>query len=307
MLVETRRFRDGDPEWPVSPAVRHVAQFDWMDFLAEATMSNPQGWPEMVSHRVVNVKSDPWYGTNDFPDAVTLARYGWSDGAGLIHRFTEATYDKVSSLVILPEIRYSEVPGMDVDIERYLEGEPQCWRDVRDISREGPGRAVRVVFNLSASAAVAPRVLMARGAAVAALVQLLELSGVRTEMVVGFCTQNSMCGAEVYVTLKHADEAVDPSTLAFGICHPAMSRRLMLSVIEKFPKQVRDSLEIRSYGDYGWPGELSNRGDLYIGNAVTGDIRWANEEVATQWVVKMLAESGVSLKDDAQEYLEVTK
>lgn len=301
------------PEVFLTPLERHVVEMEWFELLQTSMGDTKVDWSrksdgftaERVSHKFVDCVKDPWYGTNSHADAVDLARYGWVEGAQLLERFSDAAYENLASLVILPTIRYAEVPGMDVDIERYLEGEPACWRETVDVSHEGPGRAVRLVYNLAASAAVATRTLMAKGAAVAGLVSLLELSGQRTEVIVTYVVDVGSKAFELNVKLKAADETADPSALAFGLAHPAMGRRLMLAVLESLPEEIRTGTQLSPGSTYGYPGEASDQGDIYIGSSTYGDVRWKDEQSAARWVVKMLAEQGVSLKDDAGEYLEV--
>ncbi|HEY6009044.1 MAG TPA: hypothetical protein VIU40_12035, partial [Geobacteraceae bacterium] len=187
-----------------------------------------------------------------------------------------------------------------VDVSRYLEGEPECWYDYDEEIVEGFSRNIlRVVYNCSASAGIAPRTLMAKGAAVAALVALMEYSGRGVQLDIADCFVGGAT-TEFYVTVKRADEDLDVLTIAYAIAHPATARRLMFSVAEQLPSDIRKKLGITPEGSYGYPGEVHDQGDVYIGGSVTGDVRWKDELSAMKWVIRTLKEQGIALKDEAE-------
>lgn len=156
-----------------------LAYDSWSAFIdhaehGKATVSKPRSHREVWEEMPLS-----WYGGASRPVAFSLARDGWPEGEDYIKPLTLALVDKVSSLIERPVYIY-DVEGHGIDVARYVDGEPECWlrQDVR--ITEGPGRRiVRIVANGFASCGIEPDVIRAKGAAVAALAELLELAGVR--------------------------------------------------------------------------------------------------------------------------------
>ena len=233
------------------------------------------------------VRDDDWYGTPDFPAALNLALNGWTDAETKARTLSSVLFNKVSSLVE-HDYPVSDIEGVDIEMGAYTRGEPECWTRFEKVMEEGEGKIARIVFNGFFSAGINHDVIIARGAAVAALVDLLEYSGTRCE-VIYHCPFNDPIHFRTLI--KSADQPLDLSRLMFAVGHPSMFRRIMFSALEHNPE--RESLSL-----YGLPYELheSQRGDVYLGCAGFPDVQWKDTESAQAWIIAELKSQGVDVK-----------
>lgn len=195
---------------------------------------------------------------------------GWPDGAAKIRQYTDRWTPQLASLVALPQYT-PDVVGEYFDVGVLMTGEPEHWyaREDSPAAVAGGGTVHRIVVNLSASASIDASALIRRGAAVAALVAALELSGASTEVIV--CAPIEGYGAEastlvVALELKHPGDALDIDRLALLAVHPAGLRRIWFALWEGLlTDKQRDIYDIRASGGYGRPTDLpaAERGDVY--------------------------------------------
>jgi len=155
-------------------------------------------------------------------------------------------------------------------------------------TRHAKGRVVRVLVNISAASEVSPEAIKRRGAAVLALVDMLQNRGLRVE-VLGTFTNVKAGVLEYRWTVKAANANASLATLAFGLAHPSMLRRIVFSMMECEPAQIRQAFNIRQGGGYGTPGDsqygatVRDQGGIYL-PALTMDGVWTSDETAREWV-----------------------
>jgi hypothetical protein len=273
--------------------------YTWGEYLKFA-MDAPNETEYDSSRKTGGYYGKGWSGTDTWEEALKLAIDGWHDGECKANGVAAPILDKLSSLVERQEIVY-DVEGMGLDVAAYLKGEPECWQKIETHTVDGTGtRQLRVVYNSAASCGVSAEVLNAKGATVAALVQLLEFAGNRVEL-----WDLAMCSGgwdrkkpvyEARVLVKAADQELDMGRVIFALAHPANMRRLGFSV------QERNKEQAESLGSgYGCPVETlddkESRGDIYIGSSYYGEPQWTDTKQATDWVVKTLKEQGVKMLD----------
>lgn len=234
-------------------------------------------------------------GTATFGEAVKLAIEGWDEGTERVRQFRDALYASIASKIVRTEF-VPDVEGVAFDVGQLLTGEPEHWFRPEEVIEEAPGRVVRIVFNISASGGVSADVMIARGAATAALAELLEIAGNRCEVILAHAvTGLGLLRHESYVTIKRAENQVDSARLAFALAHPATLRRLSWSAREQEDDRVRKL--IGPGGSYGQPAPATERGDVYIGEALGGNAQWRDMDSAIQWVRDQLVKQGVILSD----------
>jgi hypothetical protein len=209
-----------------------VARFDsWEEFIAAAEVrsygGSDSGHTKGNSH---------FYGTDSLPEAASLARKGWAEGAERVQAIRAEITASITAIVNarVQSIGY-DVAGDYVDIGRYLSGEPECFGTRID----DPGAAkpvVKVSVNTAVSCGVSQEAIFARGAAVLAAIDVIESTGKRVELwaVNGALSCDDRKTHETYVLVKSADQHLDCDRLAFALCHAATHRRLCFSVFEKY-------------------------------------------------------------------------
>lgn len=232
-------------------------------------------------------------GVSSFKEAMNLALTGWEEGANRSKKLADPLFDRVSSLIEKPEIVY-DVTGMQIDIGRYMDNEPECWQRYEYKIDQGDGtRIIKMFYNVSASAGITKEVIEAKGAVASVMIELLEYAGNRVELYVGDAGVGGNYKFENYVLLKKADQPLDMPRIAFAVSHPAMLRRLGFACIERIPLEWWNSFQ---YG-YGHPEEMTQKDeyDIYIGKSMLGAPQWTNEHEAQLWVIEQLKKQGIHL------------
>ncbi len=270
---------------------KHVLKvFDtWTDFVNFAEANANQLGP---SH----LNGDDFAGAS-FEEAIEYARIGWKHGVDQITMISTPIFKKISSRIPKRRIM-NDIVGGTVVVGRYLTGMPDHMMRYKQTkqTRYGKGKKnLHIVFNQSASGIIPPGVLQARGAAVAALSQLLEFAGFTVDVTLvsahrGFNFDKNLTW-QMRVPLKRSGAVFDVSRLAYGLSHPSCLRRLTFGAIEGSD----------DYQSLGAPMEISqwvNDGDLYIGAAIANakGEDWKSEEWAMNWIIDRIEEQGIELK-----------
>jgi hypothetical protein len=200
-----------------------------------------------------------------------------------------------------------DVEGAAFDVARYVEGEPEHWIKLEDSQLEAPHRHVRIVYNCAVSAGIGPDVIAARGAATAALVNLLEYAGHRVEVVVSDARgmhSNTPLTTKL-IRVKAYDQPLEPSRLAFAMVSPAMLRRILFAIDETMPEAYVSRVGCIEAA-YGTPCDVlpAERGEdcLYIGRALYGDVQWTEPAAALAWCVDTLKAQGIEVNMTAIEH-----
>lgn len=187
-----------------------------------------------------------------YDGAVQLLRGGWQEGM-----------DKASELLDALDIRTAKgnstewdygVSGPLVDIGEYMAGNPECLLEPIDIVGQG-NVYLSLYAGYAASCETDARVILARGVAIAALVDRLERIGIRIKLhaynaVDGY---GGVKGAFVF-HLKDYHHRLCLNDIMFGFAHPAMLRRITFAVYERSRHQ-----EIRkmTHCGYGMPSTMN--------------------------------------------------
>lgn len=235
-----------------------------------------------------------WSGTETFEEALKIAREGWPEGRNKALSLSSTLFDKISTLIEKPDLIY-DVEGNDYDLGLYLKGEPECWMKYQTQVVEGQGtKIIKLVFNTATSAGVSSRIMIAKGAAIAALTELLEYSGRRVELIE--CTRQST-ELEWYVPLKFADQPLDIDRIIFALAHPANYRRIGFSIMEQSEQMKKAGHTGDGWGGYGMPMNIDEHGgDIYIPCSLYGESQWESIENTKIWLLEQLHKQGVPIE-----------
>jgi hypothetical protein len=187
------------------------------------------------------------------------------------------------------------------DVGLVMTGQPEAWLQVVETEEECKGgKLVTIGLNCSVSAAVSASVIRQRGAAVMALVQLLEQAGRSVCVKVGIGLNGaddpsfSLCAS---VILKAFGEALDEDKLAFWLVCENAFRRCLFRLMESTP--IWKGLGAEVEGGYGkikrdWnPPET----DIALGSMTAfSETEWT-EAKARGWIEEQLKAQGVSLAE----------
>lgn len=284
--------------------IEYSKQFaNWTELLTFAT-TEPASVDHESSRRSASY-GDYFTNTKTWEDAVKLATFGWTGIGDAISNLSDSLVKHLSQYILIPETRYAQ-EGAILDVARWLDGEPEHWmiRDESESTNTG-NRVAHVVYNMSASAGVSTEAMKAKGAAIAALVRLLDFSGIRTELdvisVVGYSYYDGCDACEFRVHMKSASQDLDYDLMAFALAHPSMFRRIGFSILESFPKPLAEKYRFTERGHFSYPcdysSDLANKYNVYIGSSMAGEPYWQSTEDVQEWILKQLTKAGVNLKE----------
>lgn len=221
---------------------RWLRQFGSLYELTRYLETTPKVWRGNAARD--NRSTLGWDLGHGYDGALQRARDGWEEGVRNIDALVTAV--PLESHVTLG---YS-VAGDFPDVPRAVAGDP--FNMVRRGRDRTPKAIITIAVNIRISAAISAKSMTNYGAALVALVDRLETRGVRVELL-GLCATNRHDHIDwnrwaISWTIKHAEDPLDLSAVAFSLAHPGMFRRLGFAVMERSPKM--------DYG-YGIDGGIS--------------------------------------------------
>lgn len=220
-----------------------------------------------------------------------LAETGWREGAKKVDELSETISRRIQT-AMAPVLGYSY--GVDggawVDVGRYCSGEPEHF------AQFGGARARRpyeILTNITASCGIRSENIRRRGAAVLALIKILEARG--WSCGITLCVSLSG-GYELTCPVKHPGAVLDIDQLAFQATHPAMFRRLVFAVQEREPDAIRRKFGFNSEG-YGSiteaEAETIRKYDLHM--PVIGYSEFDSDQFVHDWVCKRVSDAEISI------------
>ena len=230
-----------------------------------------------------------WDLNTNLEEAIGLARHGWPEGMEKVETLVDAFYNQITNKARKPML-VSSVVGEAPNIGRYLAGHPQSMLRWHHPVKDARGKIVTILYNIAMSAGVRSYAIMQRGAAVCALTECLERSGKRCEVVLVDSNRatNGM-SSEQRVTIKRADQPMQLDQMVFALVHPASRRRVLWAVKEnweEFGKTIWDG-RTQPCEAKGW------QGDIYVGEALWGQVSWNDKQECEKWIRQQLVMQGV--------------
>lgn len=178
--------------------------------------------------------SNNWAGAT-FPEAVEYCRKGWDTDL-------QKTLDIVESAVSvieqeLPSTHFHTeygVEGCDVDVDRFLSGEPESMISYPLIETSRVGKVIALNASICYSSFFNTEQISARGRIICALVLALQRMNVSTELwAEAGCGRNGRSAVRVLV--KGANDVLDPEKIMFIYAHPAALRQIMFAAAHEIP------------------------------------------------------------------------
>jgi len=237
----------------------------------------------------------------DWRSCFHAALTGWPEGLARVKDLSEALLQKVGSAMLKETYSPSET-GLFFDVGLVLSGEPEAWLEVSQTEETAKGiKLVTIGLNCTVSCGIDARVIRERGAAVLALVQLLEQAGrsVCVKVGIGVDGRNGSkdCSLEASLTLKSFGEALDADKLAFWLVSEDAFRRCFFRVMEAAP--IWEGLGAKLGSGYGsvkqdWLPEGTEIG--LKGLRYGGGDDWT-ETKTEAWIKGQLKAQGVSITE----------
>jgi hypothetical protein len=161
--------------------------------------------------------------TRSMPEALRLAREGWSDGLGIT--------DKLDPPRSTRKRRLRTVAGGTVSVGRMLAGNPAHM--IRRARLPGH-RIITLYVECGMWRGITSWNAMLRAWLIIAMVDALEIEGYRCEIVavdVAMDDRNEHPGYQVAIHLKSAGDRLSFADLSFALGHPSLSRRMVFACV----------------------------------------------------------------------------
>lgn len=255
------------------------------------------GWQRCHQHY-----EDSWAGcTLDAAIELATGRAQWEQGLALYRRY-RAQFENLSQQVQPRQTRAWGIAGGCVDVGAFLASEPEHfirrdldWDHTEEVTS---GQVVRIVMNGAMSCSVNPDVIIRRGAALMALVDMLEQTGTRCEIVVTYAMDSTHTtdnenpksrhqSLELVVPVKRAADALCEGTVLYWMAHPSALRWITFGAEDEFSVDERDS--------YGYPAQTRLTSDISLAGLRTE--RSPSEREMLDWVREQLKAQGVRLEE----------
>lgn len=269
----------------------------WGAFVNQAEVTGHTSWQNARLDR-----DEEWAGTRTFEQALKLARDGWPEGEAKVRTLARRLEIRLINRIVREDVNY-DVEGMTFDVARYLNGEPEHWVCMEESTMQLHGqRHVKIMVCVSVSCGVDREVIIARGAALTALIELLEYAGQRVELWIADAQSNDVGRHpfyQRYTKVKAYDQPLDVARTAFALANPACQRRLGFSLMEQARPDVARKLSSRYGISVDVPEKEREDCSLYFGKMQGAtDVQWESPERAEAWILATLAAQGVVLRDE---------
>lgn len=238
-------------------------------------------------------------GTSSYGETVSRLRLGWSEGAKAAKAISQRLEIKqITGQRVKMMSRPSVAPlgGVNFHMANIITGAP-CPYVGRLKSKQhvASGKIVKLGVHIGATADVSVSRMEARGAAVVALVDILQTVGKSVDITV--CSAARARSDNKAVTLWHVKPAgmrLNLDQLAVALGCASAHRRINFALREHLTKGAD------AWGDYGttmpfngnYP-EIVAKFDVLIDSDAGGNVNWENEQTSIQWVANQLRSLGV--------------
>jgi len=236
----------------MTKAIRIDKTYTLSELIEAAQTTKPKGdW--INSNSSTKANDDNWQDCDTYDDAVTLLGSGWQEGLKSLDTAYMAIPE--STREIRPKtITRIGIAGSRPMIPLYVAGAPAHMETFTRELTAAP--VIRLVVPVVYSWMVKKTTVTAYGAAIAALVDSLESTGVSVE-VIGVWATKCRAGYKIRagrdtvkftITLKDAGQPLDMDSLSFALTNSSFVRRLMFRLMESYSETYNSF----AYG-YGLP------------------------------------------------------
>ncbi|GAA5169019.1 hypothetical protein GCM10023321_63960 [Pseudonocardia eucalypti] len=265
---------------------------DWADFLAAARA------PDSIDNGAGRHGRTAWAGAS-WERALQLATGGWFEILPEIEAQVSQLRARAGRLLRVSALRPSwDVTGGEVDIGAYLAGVPECMIDAAPEPMSTQGRVATFLIPAGYSADTPHHAVRNRGLALAALCCTVLATGHSVEIWSGFASWIGPRRHAAVAKVISAGEPLDLGRLIFATAHPAMLRRLWLSVWDSAEAPLAARMKRANYGSPSCacgPDDLPDQTTKpYIFPYLKAhDPQWRSLDTAVTWCLSTATELGL--------------
>lgn len=234
-----------------------------------------------------------WCGTASPQSARKLAIEGWHEPEVEALNIVDSAIEAVEAEHEMDGFsHYHDVSGCEVDVARYLSGEPESMIEYEPIPTPRVGRVITLCASVSMSASISNDVIKRRGFGISALAFALTRLGFAVELWADW-TSGSYSGDKVgqmRVLVKGLNDELDYAKILFAYAHPTMLRGLVHAAAHDFNASTRSAIGIGQY--YGVPSHPEQ--DLPEGTIYLPELKSShNVPTAPEMLLQHLRELGI--------------
>ena len=192
---------------------------------------------ELMSAFIDHVKDHPydsgdvnWTMTRNYAEALQVAHDGWTERRPQVDAVRSEIMGKITEVIDLEFVPTLDVCGSAIDMGEYMTGVPECMISFPMEERDTTERVVRIILDPGGHADISAEQLANRAAAIAALLEVLQLTGRSLEIWVASPVTAGRYSEHSPVVCAHkAGTEVDINAMMFFCGHPSFLRRLIFS------------------------------------------------------------------------------
>ncbi|ATL70742.1 hypothetical protein CRH09_35745 [Nocardia terpenica] len=214
--------------------------------------------PDVVHYRSSRMESKPhFYGASSMESLFPMALNGApSEGIEAMRIAIEKveTLERETDMPAFASLY--DVTGADVDVARYLSGEPENMINYQLVDTPRAGRIINLVVSVTTSHKTATSAIRERGIQIVALALAIEKIGFQVELWTdGLLSE--MPGvrpgrqARIRTRIKGPGEMMDPGRIVYAFTHASYFRGLGLAAMHLLPEPWHGPLRVG--GSYGRP------------------------------------------------------
>lgn len=284
---------------------REYTWTEWLDAAEKGEPDMPDTYKEPSTWTSGNDR-EHWLGDGSFADTFKAAsgdgyRRAIVDAEKLVaHIETDLGYAMVNDF----QATY-DVAGAEVDMGRFMAGEPECMVESLPMKVMRTGRVVKIAVPVCYPSTINAETVLARGAAVMALVNAFAMMQHPVEIYAttnihgNWSKRNGTDGKQTSprlsysVRVQDADQPLNMGRVMYALAHPTMLRHLSFAVEHTEDEKVRGYFGVG--GSYGHPSYECRIDDLNINveNAIIlpplmSNYGWSESE-SVAWITQQLA------------------
>lgn len=200
----------------------HYPRYDTMTEFIDKVRGNDYGGTDSYDAEFT--------GTPNYERALELAEDGWTEMRPTVDAVRESIMGSIAEVIDFESTVTLDLVGGAVDMGAFMAGEPEHMIAFPMDERDTMDRVVRIIMDPGGASGVPASQLAARAAAVAALLEIVQMSGRSLEVWVASPVKARNYQQHSPVICAHrAGTECDINAMMFFCGHPSMLRRLIFS------------------------------------------------------------------------------
>lgn len=247
---------------------------------------------------------DLWLGDGSFDETLRYAEgEGWQGAIPAAERLVAHIETDLGFAMVNDFVTTFDVAGSEVDMGRYMAGEPECMSESMPMKVMRTGRVIKIAVPVCYSSMINAETVKARGAAVMALVNAFAMMQHPVEIYAclaihgsgNYQREDGTRGdprLSYVIKVQDADQPLNMGRVMYALAHPTMLRQLIFALEHQENDDVIWKFSIGSgYGHAPYGATIDDL-NINIENAIIlpelrSNSGWSEEE-SVAWIKEQL-------------------